>query len=211
MEKKAPIQVVIVEDDPKLRSLYQMMIDEEPDFICSFTYPLCKAALTDFKSGLPDVVLMDVDMPELSGIQCVKIVREFAPTLPILMLTVHEDDEILFDALCTGATGYLLKGLRREELLQAIRDAHDGGAPMSPSIARRVVESFRNETHSTLSPRENEVLQLLCDGEVYTSVAAKLFISKNTVKRHIRSIYGKLQVSSRAEMVAKAYTQRLVK
>lgn len=211
MDLKKLINVVIVEDDQKLRALYQEMIDEEDDFVCSFTYPLCRLALEDFKNGLPDVVLMDVDMPEMSGILCVRNLRKMAPDLPILMLTVHEDDEILFDALCSGATGYLLKGLRHEELMQAIREAHAGGAPMSASIARKVVDSFRNEPQTILSSREQEVLQLLCDGEVYTSVGKKLFISKHTVKRHIRSIYAKLQVSSRAEMVAKAYTQRLVR
>ena len=211
MEKRSLVNVAIVDDDAKVRELYSLMIDEDPDFTCKYSYPLCKDAIEDFKNALPDVVLMDIDMPEITGIECVRQIRTFAPTLPILMLTVHEDDELLFDALCSGASGYLLKGVPPKKLLQSIKEASEGGAPMSASIARKVVLSFRNEPVSNLSPREYQVLELLCDGDVYTTVAEKLFISKNTVKRHIRSIYEKLQVTSRAEMVAKAYSQRLLK
>ncbi|MEZ4688034.1 MAG: response regulator transcription factor [Bacteroidia bacterium] len=130
--------------------------------------------------------------------------------MDVLMLTVHEDDSTLFDALCAGASGYLLKEMRPADVFEAIAEARRGGAPMSPRIARRVVRAFHAPVESPLSEREREVLKLLCDGENYKTIADKLFISSNTVKAHIKHIYQKLEVNSRAEAVSKAHRDRLV-
>jgi DNA-binding NarL/FixJ family response regulator len=205
-----PVTVVIVEDDDKIRSLLRSVIDEDPGCACTYTYSDGHKAIAEFRQSLPDVILMDVEMPAMSGIECVREIRTFAPNVPVLMLTVHDDDETLFSALCVGASGYLVKGTPTDGIIDAIHDAHAGGAPMSPGIARKVIGSFRRAIASPLSSREQEVLELLCDGDSYKDVAAKLYLSKHTVRRHIRSIYEKLEVSSRAEMVSKAHKDGLV-
>lgn len=206
----SPITVAIVEDDERIRTLLRMLINEEDGFACEYAYADGYIAIEDFQKSVPDIIIMDVEMPRMSGIECVRQIRDFAPEVPILMLTVHDDDETLFGALTAGATGYLVKGATTEDLLEAIRDAHEGGAPMSPAIARKVVNSFKSVVKSSLTPREREVLQLLCTGDSYKDVADKLFLSKHTVRRHIRSIYEKLEVSSRAEMVQKAHKNKLM-
>ncbi|MDX1476596.1 MAG: response regulator transcription factor [Saprospiraceae bacterium] len=204
------ISVTIVEDDPAIRSLLQCAINEDERFVCTEAFPSGDAALPVFRKAVPDIILMDFDMPGKNGVTCVREIRSFAPDVPILMLTMYDDDDVLFGALCAGASGYLVKGGPTVEILEAIQNAHEGGAPMSPGIAARVVSSFRMTASTDLSPREQEVLQLLCDGDSYKDVAAKLYISKHTVRRHIRSIYKKLEVSSRAEMVKKAHRRRFI-
>jgi len=179
--------------------------------ICVAGFEGCKEAVNEIVESSVDVVLMDVDMPQMNGIECVRRIREKNASVPIVMLTVNEDADRIFQSLCNGANGYLLKGLRPEKLTNGIREVYDGGAPMSASIARKVVKSFLINRNTELSDREQEVLQLLCDGDDYKTVATKLFISANTVKRHIRSIYEKLQVNSRGELVKKAYQQKLVR
>ena len=207
---ETPITVAIVEDDERIRALLRSSIDEDPRFACEYTYAEGHSAIQDFRQGVPDIIIMDVEMPGISGIACVRAIRDFAPDVPILMLTVHDDDETLFGALSAGASGYLIKGAPTQDILDAIRDAHSGGAPMSPLIARKVVDSFKIESMSPLSSREQEVLKLLCEGDSYKEAASKLYLSKHTVRRHIRSIYQKLEVSSRAEMVHKAHKDKLM-
>lgn len=205
------IKVAIVDDDPIIRDLYKTLIDDTEGMICVAEFEGSKKTVKELAESSIDVVLMDVDMPEMNGIECVRRIREKNTKIPIVMLTVNEDADRIFKSLCHGANGYLLKGLRPEKLINGIREVYNGGAPMSASIARKVVESFLIKRHSELSEREQEVLQLLCDGDDYKTVAAKLYISANTVKRHIRSIYDKLQVNSRGELVKKAYQQKLVR
>lgn len=206
---EGPIVVAIVEDDFNIRGLLKSAIHEDPGFVCEHTYDDGHEAVADFRLALPHVILMDFEMPKMNGLSCLREIRSFAPDVPILMLTVHDDDETVFSALTAGASGYMAKGVSTEELLDAIRDAVNGGAPMSSGIARKVVGYFRKDKESPLSDREQEVLRYLCDGDSYKEVAEKLFLSKHTIRRHIRSIYQKLDVSSRAEMVRRAHRDGL--
>jgi len=204
------IKVVIVEDDLELREMYKSLINDTEGMLCVGEYEGSQQTVNELAFSSVDVILMDIDMPQMNGIECVKRIRKLNSNLPIVMLTVREDADLIFNSLRSGANGYLVKGLRSEKLIRGIQEVCDGGAPMSSNIARLVISSFKEDPQEILSSRENEVLQLLCDGDNYRTVGEKLFISPNTVKRHIRSIYGKLQVNSRGEMVQKAYRQNLV-
>jgi DNA-binding NarL/FixJ family response regulator len=210
MEKQADIYVAIVEDDPEIRQLYTLLINGSVGFKCKDSFESAEDALQALRPGAVDVILMDVDLPGISGIECTRRLRARDQDVDVLMLTVHEDDSTLFDALCAGASGYLLKEMRPSDVFEAINEARRGGAPMSPRIARRVVRAFHSPVESPLSEREREVLKLLCEGENYKTIADKLFISANTVKAHIKHIYQKLEVNSRAEAVSKAHKDRLV-
>ena len=209
MEER-PIQVAIIEDDPRIRQLLQLIVDGSPGFYCHQDFEDCETAIPALIANTPDLVLLDVDLPKMSGIEGLKELLKVLPNLIVVMLTVHEDDETVFNALCAGAVGYLVKGLPPDQLLLALKEAHKGGAPMSATIARKVVRHFHGGTSNPLSGRESEVLKLLCEGENYKTIASKLFISSNTVKAHIKKIYFKLQVNTRAEAVAKAIQKRIV-
>ncbi len=199
------IHVAIVEDDAEIRQLLQLIIDGSPGFSCGLVCETAEDALEALPRYRPDLVLMDIHLPGMSGIAAVLRLREVMPELDILMLTVQEDDESVFDSLCAGANGYLLKETPPVELLAAIKEARAGGAPMSGRIARKVVGSFRRKKPGeALSERETEVLDLLCDGQNYRHISEALFISANTVKAHIKAIYKKLHVHNRAEAVKRA-------
>jgi len=189
----------------------QLIVDGSPGFTCTQAYEGCKTGIPALIETPPDVVLMDIDLPEMSGIVGVAWLKEKLPQANVIMLTVHEDSEMVFDSLCAGAVGYLVKGLPPVQLLQAIEEAHIGGSPMSPDIARKVVRSFQPQVANPLSERENDVLKMLCLGENYRTIASALFISTNTVKAHIKNVYEKLQVHTRAEAVGKALRNRMVK
>lgn len=204
------IRVAIIEDDPRIRPLLQLIIDGSPGFVCTQTYADSETALTALADAPPDLLLLDIDLPGISGIEALPILKKNWPTLIIVMLSVHEDDQAVFDALCKGADGYLVKGIPPDQLLLAIREAYQGGAPMSSQIARKVIRSFHQNQEHQLSNREKEVLQLLCTGENYRTIATQLFISQNTVKAHIKKIYQKLQVNNRAEAVAKAIQKKII-
>jgi DNA-binding NarL/FixJ family response regulator len=205
------IQVAIIEDNHEIRQLMQLIVDGSPGFSCHRAWADCESAVEEILALPPDVLLMDIELPGMSGIEGVSHIRQANDQLNILMLTVREDSESIFDSLCAGATGYLLKGTPPAELLAAIREAHTGGAPMSPAIAMRVVKSFHRSRQENLSARELEILQLLSEGENYSTIAEQLFISKNTVKGHIKNIYRKLHVNTRAEAVLKAREDRLIR
>jgi DNA-binding NarL/FixJ family response regulator len=204
------IQVALVEDDGEIRQLLTLIIDGSPGYSCKHAFSDCETAIPALLKARPDVVLMDIGLPGVSGIEGLRRLKEKLPATDFIMLTVQEDDEALFASLCAGASGYLLKDTPPVALLQAIAEARAGGAPMSASIARRVLGSFRVATTSPLSPREKEVLQRLCEGANYKTIAAALFISGETVRAHIKNIYEKLQVHSRAEAVKKALQERLL-
>lgn len=206
-----PTRVAIIEDDPDIRHLLQLLLDGSPGYQCKNAFASCEVGIPAIIQQPPDIVLMDIDLPGMHGIEGVRRLRQVLPEIPVIMLTVHEDDEAVFDALCAGAIGYLVKGLPPVRLLAAIDEAKGGGSPMSPSIARRVVRSFQSLTPpNPLSERETEVLKLLCEGDNYSTIAEKLYISGNTVRSHIKSIYKKLEVNSRAAAVLKASKERLV-
>ena len=202
------INVSIVEDDAKLRATLARYLAAQPGFHCASAYPNAEAALADIPRVRPDVVLMDINLPGMSGIECVALLRAALPALKIIMLTVFEESDQVFKALSAGAFGYLVKSIRPARILEAIREVHAGGSPMSGNIARKVVQSFqaqattRAETDA-LSGRELEVLQALSKGHTYKQIAADLSISLGTVRTYIQRIYEKLHVHSHAEAVMK--------
>jgi DNA-binding NarL/FixJ family response regulator len=205
------ISVSIVEDSDDLRESLAILIAGTEGFACVSAYADCESALLGIENDLPDVVLMDIGLPGMSGIEGVRGIKGKVPDIDIIMLTIHEDDEMVFDALCAGACGYLLKDTPTARILEAIQEAHRGGAPMSSNIARMIVRSFQLAPHSPLTPRENDILAQLCKGMSYKMIAESLFISQETVRSHIKHIYQKLQVRSKAEAVAKAFKERLVR
>lgn len=203
------ITVSIVDDEPKLRQSIATFINGSPGFKCVTGYGSAEAALQGLPAEKPDVVLMDINMGGMSGIDCVEKLKTTAPDLQVLMLTVYEDTDKIFQALAAGANGYLLKRSSPSKLLAAIREVHLGGSPMTSSIARKVVASFqksaekKQEAREQLSPREQAVLDGLAKGWTYKQLASELDISVDTIRTYIRRIYEKLHVQSRTEAVAK--------
>jgi len=203
-----PITVSIVEDNEQLRTTLARVIGRAEDFQFLSAYGSAEDALAGLPQDRPDVVLMDINLPGLNGVECVRRLKPLAPDTQIIMLTVYEDTDNIFNALTAGATGYLLKRTPRTELLQAIRDVRQGGSPMTAHIARKVVQSFQRTGASpqpteNLSEREQQVLDCLSQGLIYKEIAEKLGISYETVHTYIRRIYEKLQVRTRTEAVAK--------
>ncbi len=203
------IAVAIVEDDVPAREILAGWIRNAEGFRCAGEFDDAETALAKLPTEKPSVVLFDINLPGMNGIECVRRLKPRLPETQFLMVTVYEDANHIFNALSAGASGYLLKQMRRSELLDALKDVHAGGSPMSSQIARKVVQSFRrNETESNgetveLSPREREVLELLARGFLYKEIAEMLKISVQTVNTYIRRIYEKLHVRSRAQAVAK--------
>lgn len=209
MVKSKVISVAIVEDNQIILQSLASLINRAPGFTCSGSFVDCESMLKKIEEINPDILLMDIKLPGMSGIEGVKKVKEILPDLIILMLTIHEENELIFDALCAGACGYLVKKTHPERLLEAIEEAYEGGAPMSSHIARKVINFFQNTKKlnadsSLLSERELEVLKELIKGKTYYSIAVALNISKDTVRFHIKKIYKKLHVHSQAEAVAEA-------
>jgi DNA-binding NarL/FixJ family response regulator len=206
------ISVSIVDDETGLRQSIATFINGSPGFRCVSTYGSAEAALQGLPADRPDVVLMDIHMAGMTGIECVQRLKALLPDLQILMLTVYEDTDQIFQALAAGASGYLLKRLTPTRLLDAISEVHAGGSPMSSSIARKVVASFQKVGPATdqgalLSPREQMVLDCLSKGLAYKQIADQMGISVATIRTYLRRIYEKLHVRSRSEAVAK-YLQR---
>ncbi|MEL6131942.1 MAG: response regulator transcription factor [Bacteroidota bacterium] len=204
------IHVSLVEDDRDIRRTLALIIDGTPGFSCARAYEDCETAIPDILDYKPDVVLMDINLPGMSGIEGAKKLKHARPEIDILMLTVQVDSQSVFDSLCAGATGYLIKSTPPTQLLEAIEEVYRGGAPMSMEIARKVLSSFHQPTHSPLTERETEILRRLCEGENYKTIAEALFVSGHTVRTHIKHIYAKLHVHSRAEAVKKALKDKLI-
>lgn len=205
-----PIRVTIVEDDADIRESFEAIINSNPEFECLNSFDNAEEALTGIPLAPPDVVIMDIHLPGMSGTEAVRILKEQMPALQITMCTVYEDDEHIFNALKAGANGYLLKRTSPEKLIEALHDLYQGGSPMNGEIARRVVASFQvkpapNPELAMLTAREKEILDLLAKGYLYKEIAAELFISIETVKRHIHNIYEKLHVQTRTEALNKAF------
>ena len=202
------ITVSIVEDNDQLRGTLARVINRAEGFRCLSQYPDAEAAVEALPRDRPDVVLMDINLPGMNGVECVRRLKQLAPDSLVIMLTVYEDTENIFNALAAGASGYLLKRTPRAEVLDAIREVLRGGSPMTAHIARKVVQSFQQTGASSrptesLSPREQEVLDCLSKGFLYKEIADKLGIGYETVHTYIRRIYEKLQVRTRTEAVAK--------
>ncbi len=198
------INIGMIEDDEDIRKLLGFIIDQSPGYACTQRFASCEDGIKEILTHPPDILLMDIDLPGINGVEGVRTIRKHNTRMVILMLTIHEDDDSVFASLCAGANGYLLKGTPPVRLLAALEDAHQGGAPMSAQIANKVVRYFHQSKGNDLSDREIEILSGLCRGENYSSLADILFISKNTVKSHIKNIYKKLHVHTRAEAVLKA-------
>ena len=209
------IKTAVIEDMKDIRDGLATLINFTEGFRCTGSYRSMEEALARIESDVPDVLLSDIGLPGMSGIQGIRIVKERYPEMQVLMLTVYDDDDRIFDALCAGASGYLLKRTPPAKLLDNIREAMSGGAPVSPEVASRVIKFFR-EFHNPeredydLTPHETRLLKLLTEGYNYQSAAEKLGVSYNTVKFHVRHIFDKLQVHSKSEAVVKAMRDRLV-
>jgi DNA-binding NarL/FixJ family response regulator len=212
---EAVIRVAIVEDQNEVREGLALLIDGTPGYQCLHQFASMEDALEKIGRDLPDVVLCDIGLPGMSGIEGIRRLREEFDGLQILMLTIYDDDERIFQAMCAGACGYLLKKTAPEKLLESLREVVAGGAPMSPEVARRVVGLFRTirpKEASTcqLTPQELRLLKLLGEGHHYKTAAAELGVTINTISFHLRAIYGKLQVHSKSEAVAKALRDGLI-
>jgi DNA-binding NarL/FixJ family response regulator len=213
-----PLNVLIIEDQRDVREGLAVLIHGTPGFRCTRSYRTMEDALraiTDMTTDPPDVVLTDIGLPGMSGIDGIAALRKQLADLPILALTVYDTDDKVFNALCAGASGYLLKNTPPARLLESLQEVANGGAPMSPEVARRVVRLFREfrpakEATYNLTPHENELLKLLADGHHKKTAAHEMGISVNTVSFHLKHIYEKLQVHSKTEAVAKALRERLV-
>jgi len=210
------LRIAVIEDLRSLREGYRVLIDGTHGFVCSGAFRSMEEALDQIGPSVPDVVLVDIGLPGMSGIEGIRILKERYPDLILITLTVYDDEERVFDALCAGASGYLLKKTPPARLLECVREAVTGGAPMSPEIARRVVDLFREirppqRADYQLTPHETKLLKLLVEGHNYKTAAAELGVTFNTVCFHIKQIYSKLQVHSKSEAVSKALRHRLIK
>lgn len=210
------IKVAIIEDLREIREGLAMLIDMTDGYRCTGRYGSVEQAIAGIGRDLPDVLLSDIGLPGMNGIEGVRIFKEKYPNLVVLMLSVYDDDERVFDALCAGATGYLLKKTPPTRLIESLNEAMQGGAPMSPEVARRVVTLFRNfrppkHADYDLTPHEMRLLKLLVEGHNYKTAAFELNVSVNTVSFHLKKIYEKLQVHSKSEAVAKALRDGLIK
>src|ERR1041385_6809529 len=209
-----PISVSIVEDNEQLRGTLARVLNRAEGFRCVSHYGSAEAALEGLVKDRPEVVLMDINLPGMNGVECVRQLKQAMPQVMVIMLTVYEDTENIFNALAAGASGYLLKRTKSAELLDAIKEVNRGGAPMTTHIARKVTQSFLKAGPSpqpteNLSEREQQVLDCLSQGLIYKEIAEKLGISYETVHTYIRRIYEKLQVRTRTEAVAKFLRKKL--
>jgi DNA-binding NarL/FixJ family response regulator len=209
------IRVVVIEDLREVRDGLAVLINGTSGLSCTAAYRSMEEALPGIAADVPDVVLTDIGLPGMGGIEGIRLLRQRHPEMPILALTVYDNDDHVFDSLCAGANGYLLKNTPPGRLLESLREAVAGGAPMSPEVARRVVRLFREfrppeRADYRLTPQETELLKLLVEGHYYKTAADRLGISTNTVSFHLKNIYQKLQVHSKTEAVAKALRDRLV-
>jgi DNA-binding NarL/FixJ family response regulator len=209
------ITVALIDDEHAIRKGLGLLIDGTPGFRCVGAFGSVEDAMRSVGSPAPDVLLLDINLPGIQGSEGARLFHEKYPSMQILMLTIHDEDEHIFESMCNGASGYLLKRTPPGELLSAIRDVHQGGAPMSPEVARKVVQLFRKtgpieKLDHTLTPHEIRLLGMLAEGYSYQAVADRLQVSINTIRDYIRNIYDKLHVHSKTEAVRKALKSRII-
>src|SRR5688572_23775968 len=209
------VRVVIIEDLRDVRESLTVLINGTTGFECSGSYRTMEDALRGVEGNRPDVILTDIGLPGMDGIEGTRTLRERFPHVPIVALSVYDDDDNVFNAICAGASGYLLKNTPPARLLESLREVVDGGAPMSPEVARRVIALFREfrppeRASYQLTPQETDLLKLMVEGHHYKTAAHQMGISINTVSFHLKNIYEKLQVHSKTEAVAKALREHLI-
>ena len=215
MEEQEIIKTVIIEDHRAMRDGLVSLINFTDGFKCIGSFGTMEEALARLRHDKPDVVLSDIGLPGMDGIEGIKKIKEMYPQMTILMLSVYDDDERIFDALCAGASGYLLKRTPPSKILESMREAISGGAPLSPEVANKVLRLFREvrppeKVDYDLTPHELRLLKFLVQGHNYTTAAAELKVSYNAIKFHMKNIYEKMQVHSKSEAVAKALQNRVV-
>ncbi len=216
MTEAAALKIGIIEDQPKIREGLRALIDGTDGYRCVGSFGSMEEALAKVDYELPDVLLVDIGLPGMSGIEGTRRLKDRHPALAVLMLTVYDDDRRIFDAMCAGACGYLLKKTPPARLLESLKEVVGGGAPMSPELARRVVALFREirppvQADYQLTPHEIRILTLLVEGHNYKTATDELGVSINTIRFHMRSIYDKLQVHSKSEAVSKALRNRIIR
>ncbi|MES2849150.1 MAG: response regulator transcription factor [Bacteroidota bacterium] len=210
-------RVAIFEDNKHLRETIQFLLNNTSGYQCAGAYPDCSNVIEDVAESECDVILMDIEMPGMSGIEATKLIKENFPDIPILIQTVFFEDEYIFNAICAGASGYILKSTTPQGYMEAIADVQSGGSPMTPGIAKRVLELFRTNLTPVapskdynLTTQEKKVLQLLVEGKSYKLIAAELFVAHDTIKTHVKNIYVKLHVHSGTEAVSLALRDKIV-
>ncbi len=210
-------RVAIFEDNKHLRETFELLLDNTADFSCTGAYPDCSNLIECLEANPCDIVLMDIEMPGINGIEATKIIKQHFPDIHILIQTVFFEDEYIFNAICAGASGYILKTTTPDGYIDAVRNVQAGGSPMTPGIARRVIELFKQNlqpnpatNNYNLTAQEKKILQLLVAGKSYKMIAAELFVAFDTVKSHITNIYAKLHVHSGTEAVAIALRDKIV-
>ena len=211
-----PLKVAVVEDQDHIREGLRVLIDATSGYQCVAACASIEDAMVQFPRSTPKVALVDIGLPGISGIEGTRLLRARYPHLSVIILTVFDDDDRIFQALCAGAYGYLLKNTPPQRLIECIREVADGGSPVSPEIARRIIYLFQKvrpqeAENEDLTPHEIRILKLLVDGHNYKTAAAELGVSVNTVSFHVRHIYDKLQVHSKSEAVAKALRRNLIR
>lgn len=203
-------RVLIVEDDSEIRNSFVLIVNSSQRFMVVNSYASCEEAIKNLTYDKPEIILMDIELPGMNGIAGTKLIKEKLPHSDIIMVTVYEDSDLVFEALKAGASGYITKSANYVELLSALEEIIKGGAPMSSRVARMVIDNFHVNPVSPLTKRETEILQLISEGKTYTQISEELFISKETSKTHIKNIYSKLQVNKKSEAIAKATMEKLI-
>jgi DNA-binding NarL/FixJ family response regulator len=209
------VRVVVIEDQRELREGLRVLLDFTPDFSCVKSFSSMEEALENIEADLADLILTDIGLPRMNGIDGTRILRKKFPDLPIIVLTIHGEDDKIFQALCAGASGYLLKTTAPAKIVEAIKEVLEGGAPMSPEVARRVVHLFRTfnppaQAEYRLTEQERRILKMIVEGHHYKTAAYELGIATRTVAFHLKNVYEKLQVHSKSEAVAKALRERII-
>lgn len=206
------LKIMLYEDNDALRNSLEALLQITNEYTIVFANNNCIDIIKDIKTHQPDIILMDIDMPGITGIEAVKKIRQFNKQVFIIMLTIFDDSKNVLDAISNGASGYLLKKHASEKLISAIKDVMEGGAPMSPSIAKMVISNMQKSpsTDYQFTTREKQILQLLCNGNSYKMIASETNLAFETIRSYIKNIYGKLQVHSATEAISKAYSERLI-
>ena len=210
MKTPSPKRIIIVEDDNIIRNAFVTLIQQSGDYTVANAYSNAEAAIKNVKDDAPDICLMDIELPGMNGIEAIPKIKVLSPNTQVVVVTVYENDDLVFKALCEGASGYLTKNMPPQKLIDSLKELENGGAPMSTNIARLVVSSFHKNRQSPLTARELEVLELLSSGKSYSTIADQLFVDKETVKSHIKNIYLKLEVHSKAEAIEKAKKSKYI-